>query len=204
MVLNDVSFDIIKGNVVAIAGRNSISKTTLLEILAGKIKPDQGEIIWGESTELEYFPKDNNEFFQESTPLIDWLANYSDSDDLMMIRGYLGRMLFSGDDANKTVNVLSGGERARAMFAKIMLTEPNTILFDEPTDHLDLEAISALNEGMIGYNGCTIFSSQDYEIMNTVANRIIEVSPKGFIDEESNFEDYLQAERIKTKRLKLY
>ena len=122
----------------------------------------------------------------------------------MMIRGYLGRMLFSGDDANKTVNVLSGGERARAMFAKIMLTEPNTILFDEPTDHLDLEAISALNEGMITYNGCTIFSSQDYEIMNTVANRIIEVSPKGFIDEESNFEDYLQADRIKTKRLKLY
>ena len=121
-----------------------------------------------------------------------------------MIRGYLGRMLFSGDDANKTVNVLSGGEKARAMFAKIMLTEPNTILFDEPTDHLDLEAISSLNEGMMNYNGCTIFSSQDYEIMNTVANRIIEVSPKGFIDEESKFEDYLHADRIKVKREKLY
>ena len=204
IVLNDVSFDITKGNVVAIAGRNSISKTTLLEILAGKVKPDQGEIIWGESTDVEYFPKDNNTFFENPTPLVEWLGNYSDSDDLMMIRGYLGRMLFSGDDANKTVNVLSGGEKARAMFAKIMLTEPNTILFDEPTDHLDLEAISSLNEGMMNYNGCTIFSSQDYEIMNTVANRIIEVSPKGFIDEESKFEDYLHADRIKVKREKLY
>ncbi len=204
IVLNNVSFDITKGNVVAIAGRNSLSKTTLLEILAGKITPDKGEIIWGESTEVDYFPKDNNAFFKTKTPLIEWLGNYSDSDDVMLIRSFLGRMLFSGDDANKYVNVLSGGERARAMFAKIMLTEPNTILFDEPTDHLDLEAISALNEGMMSYNGCSIFSSQDFEIMNTVANRIIEVSPKGFIDEESNFEDYINADRLKAKRLALY
>ncbi|RAP30280.1 ABC transporter ATP-binding protein [Candidatus Marinamargulisbacteria bacterium SCGC AG-414-C22] len=204
VVLKDVSFNIIKGNNVAIAGRNSISKTTLLEILAGKITPDEGEVVWGESVEFDYFPKDNNPFFKESTPLISWLSSYSDSDDIMEMRSYLGRMLFSGDDANKTVNVLSGGEKARAMFAKIMLTEPNTILFDEPTDHLDLEAISSLNDGMIQYEGTLIFSSQDYEIMNTVANRIIEVSPKGYINEESSFEDFLQSDRVKAKRLALY
>ncbi len=119
---------------------------------------------------------------------------------MLILRGYLGRLLFSGDDAKKNVDVLSGGERARAMFSRLMVLEPNTILFDEPTDHLDLEAISSLNEGLISYKGCLIFTSQDFELVNTVANRVIEVSPKGFLDVPTDYEDYMTNERIAQRR----
>ena len=203
LLFSNLSFNLSKTDTVAIIGKNSLAKTALLDILAGKLTPTSGEVIWGDSTQLEYFPKDNSDYFKENTPLIDWLSSYSDADDIMKMRSYLGRMLFSGDDATKAVNVLSGGEKARSMFAKIMLTEPNTILFDEPTDHLDLEAITSLNEGMISYKGCLIFVSQDYEILNTVANRIIEIGKTNFIDEESSFEDYLKSDRIKVKRQSL-
>ena len=163
------------------AGKNSLSKTTLLQILAGDITPDEGEIEWGDSVTHSYFPKDNSAFFNEKVSLFNWLSQFETSGDIQLVRGFLGRMLFSGDDVEKYVTVLSGGEKARAMFAKMMVAEGNTLLFDEPTDHLDLEAISALNEGLIQYPECIVFSSHDFQLLDTVSNRVIEVTPNGFL-----------------------
>ena len=190
-VLNNVSFSVQKNEKVAITGSNSLSKTTLLEILSGELTPDQGSITWGETTSHTYFPKDNNVFFDTSEKLLDWLQQFDEKMDLQTLRGYLGRMLFSGDDALKSVNVLSGGEKARAMFSRMMVLEGNALIFDEPTDHLDLEAISALNDGLIQFPENIIFTSHDFELLHTVPNRIIEVTPKGFVDYQGSFEDFI-------------
>ena len=190
-VLNNVSFSIENGDKVAIIGTNSVSKTTLLQVLSGELTPDEGEIKWGETITPTYFPKDNGAFFDTTDNLIDWLKQFDEELDLQSLRGYLGRMLFSGDDALKSVNVLSGGEKARAMFARLMLLEGNAILFDEPTDHLDLEAISALNDGLIQFPEVLMFTSHDFEILRTVPNRIIEVSPKGYVDYSGSFDDFI-------------
>ena len=203
-VLRNVTFTLNKGDKLAILGKNSVSKTTFLKLLAGEIQPDEGSIVWGETIKKSYFPKDNNVFFSDANALIEWLAEYDEQLDLQTLRGFLGRMLFSGDDAKKSVNVLSGGERARAMFSKIMVEEPNTILFDEPTDHLDLEAISALNDGLVQFNGCLMFTSHDYQLLNTVANRVIEVSPKGSLEYKSSFHDYMENDSLTSKRERLY
>ena len=203
-VLDHVKFTIEKGEKVAIVGKNTLSKTTLLQILAGEITPDEGTVTWGETVNPSYFPKDNSEMFKHGDPLFDWLNQFSESDDIQWIRGFLGRMLFSGDDATKKVNVLSGGEKARAMFSKMMIEEANTLLFDEPTDHLDLESISALNEGMIQYDSSVIFTSHDFEILTTVAERIIEVSPKGMLDRPIAFDDYMSSEKLVKLRDNLY
>ena len=202
-VLKDVSFSISKGEKCVIAGYNSVSKTALLDILAGKLQPDSGQVSWGESVDWSYFPKDNSEFFSKKQQLVEWLDGFSDIDDILVLRGFLGRLLFSGDDAKKDVTVLSGGEKARAMFSRMMVLEPNTMIFDEPTDHLDLEAISSLNEGLIQYKGSLIFTSQDFELVNTVANRVIEVSPKGFLDVPTDYNDYMTNERIALRRADL-
>ena len=176
-VLTNVSFSLDKGNKVAITGTNSLAKSTLLRLLSGEISPDSGSITWGETITTTYAPKDNTHYFDDDLSLLEWLQQYDDTMDTLTLRGYLGRMLFSGDDALKKVNVLSGGERARAMFARMMLLEGNAILFDEPTDHLDLEAISALNDGLIQFPEIVILTSHDMELLYTIPNRIIEIMP---------------------------
>ncbi|RAP38981.1 hypothetical protein DID80_01220 [Candidatus Marinamargulisbacteria bacterium SCGC AAA071-K20] len=204
LVLNKVTFTVEKGDKIALVGKNSVSKTTLLQILAGDLSPDSGEIHWGESITPSYFPKDNSSFFEKEVPLIEWLGDYEETGDQEILRGFLGRMLFSGDDAFKSVNVLSGGEKARAMFSRMMLFEGNFFMFDEPTDHLDLESITALNGAFEQCNDCMFFTSHDFELLETVVDRIIEVSPKGMMDRKSAFGDYMQSEQIQELRSKLY
>ena len=198
-VLNNVSFTIENGDKVALTGSHSKSKTTLLQILAGEITPDEGQISWGETTTHTYFPKDNKDYFDTEDNLIDWLQKYNEDMDIQTLRGYLGRMLFSGDDALKKVKVLSGGEKARAMFSRMMLLEGNVLLFDEPTDHLDLEAISALNEGFLQFPEVMMFTTNDFELLTTVPNRIIEVTPKGHVDYCGQFDDFINHETYKEK-----
>ncbi len=198
-VLNNVSFTIENGDKVVLTGSYSLSKTTLLKILSGELIPDEGSINWGETTTKTYFPKDNNQFFDTTEQLLDWLKNFNEEMDLQTLRGYLGRMLFSGDDALKSVNVLSGGEKARAMFARMMLLEGNVLLFDEPTDHLDLEAISSLNEGLIQFPEVMIMATNDIEILQTVPNRMIELSPKGYVDYSGEFNDFINHKTYQEK-----
>jgi len=203
-LLDNVSFKIEKGEKVAILSKNSLSKTILLDILSGKITPDKGTIEWGQTISHSYFPKDNTSYFNSAMMLTDWLGQYEDTGDIDLLRGFLGRMLFSGNDAKKDVTVLSGGEKARAMFSKMMITGPNTLIFDEPTDHLDLESITSLNTALEQFDGGLIFTSHDFQLLNTVPNRIIEVSPKGMIDLRSGFDDFMQSPRIQEQRQKLY
>ena len=203
-VLKDVSFDFRKGHKIALLGQNSISKTTLLQIIAGEIVPDEGELVWGETITKAYFPKDNSEFFEEKIQLLDWLSEYSTENDFQVLRGFLGRMLFSGDDVDKSVTVLSGGEKARAMFSKMMLTESNFLIFDEPTDHLDLEAITSLNKCFEAFDECMIFTSHDYKLLDSVANRIVEVGPEGMIDRQTNFGTYMSDVKIHEFRQKKF
>jgi ATPase subunit of ABC transporter with duplicated ATPase domains len=203
-VLDNISFTIEKGDKLAIISQNSLSKTTLLNILSETLTPDAGTIEWGETISYSYFPKDNTSFFKEKVPLLEWLGQYQEKNDIEILRGFLGRMLFSGDNAKKDVPVLSGGEKARAMFSKMMLEEGNTLLFDEPTDHLDLESISALNTAFETFKECLIFTSHDFQILNTVPNRIIEVGPNGMIDRNSTFDDFMQNEKVKSLQKELY
>ena len=203
-ILKDVSFTVYKNEKVALLSRNSLSKTTLLEILSGNLSPDKGTVEWGPSVSIDYFPKDNSLYFNNNHTLLDWLSQYSDNNDDQFIRGLLGRMLFSGDDVHKSTHVLSGGEKARSMFSKIMLSGANCLLFDEPTDHLDLESIASLNEGLIAFPGILLLVSHDFELMNTVSNRVIEVSPNGMLDRTSNFKEFIEDETIKAQRNKLY
>lgn len=203
-VLKDVSFELQKGERVAIAGNNSVSKTALAAILAGDVQPDSGTVEWGETISTSYFPKDNTAFFADPLTLTDWLVEYSGVSDTQLVRGYLGRMLFSGDDVLKTVNVLSGGEKARAMFARMMLAGANTLIFDEPTDHLDLEAITAVNDGLNRFQEAIFLVSHDFELVNTVCNRVIEVAPTGMINQKMDFDAYMKSDRVKGIREKLY
>jgi ATPase subunit of ABC transporter with duplicated ATPase domains len=199
-VLKNISFTLEKHDKVAIVGKNSISKTTLLQILAGEIKPDKGEIKWGQSISKAYFPKDNSKYFDKDISLIDWIFQFTESSDIQYIRGFLGRMLFSNDAVDKKINVLSGGEKARAMFSKMMIAEANVLIFEDPTDHLDLESITSLNNGLEKYTECMFFSSHDFQLLNTVPNRIIEVSPKGMLDRKTSFDEFMQSEQIKKAR----
>ncbi len=202
-VLSNVSFTMHKGDKIGLVGQNSLSKTTLLEILAGNIVPDSGVVSWGSTISPGYFPKDNSTFFDGSVSLIDWLNHYDTSEDIQYVRGLLGRMLFSGDAVLKPTKVLSGGEKARAMFSKLMITEANTLLLDEPTDHLDLESISALNDGLIAYPEPLIVASHDFELLNTVVNRVMEVTPNGFFIQDTGFDDYMQSEEIQERRKRI-
>ena len=172
---------------------SEIAKTTLLEIISGKIEPDSGEIKYGTTVKTSYFPKNNTEYFHDNINMIDWLRNYSIDKDETFIRGFLGRMLFSGEEALKKIDVLSGGEKVRCMFSKMMLEHGNVLLFDEPTNHLDIESITALNEGLKRFNGVIILSSHDLELISTLATRIIEIKEDGTIkDYELNYEEYLK------------
>ncbi len=200
-----VSITIEKGDKVAFVGSNDLAKTTLFQVLMGESMPDAGTFKWGFSTKRAYFPKDNSEYFKSTLTIIDWLRQYSDEKAESFIRGFLGKMLFSGEESMKPVNVLSGGERVRLMLSRMMLLNPNVVIMDEPTNHLDLESITALNEGMQRFKGTILFSSHDHQLVQTVANRIIEVTPKGVIDRVgTTFDEYLADERIKELRKELY
>lgn len=204
-LFKDLSFDLSKGDKVAFIGRNDRAKTALFQILMGELEPDGGTIKWGASTTRAYFPKDNAKFFNVDLNLIDWLRQYSHEREENFIRGFLGRMLFSGDETLKIAKVLSGGEKVRCMLSRMMLVGANVLILDEPTNHLDLESITALNRGLNQFNGTVLFSSQDHELIQTVANRIIEITPNGFIDRHGmNLDEYLEDPGIKERRRLLY
>ena len=173
---------------------NEIAKTTLFQIIAGEIKPDSGEVIFGTTITKDYFPKDNNYLFSNDIPLVDWLRNYSKDPDETYVRGFLGRMLFSGEEALKKVSVLSGGEKVRCVLSKLMLSGANLLIFDEPTNHLDMESITALNEGMKKFKGNLIFTSHDHELCQTVSNRVIDIKKDKIIDKEGTYNQYLGIE----------
>ena len=204
LLIKSLSFDIMQGEKVAFISKNQNAITALFEILAGNMPCDEGEVKWGVTATRSYCPKDNNAYFDTDMDLIKWLGQYSQEQHINFLRGYLGRMLFSGEDAEKSVRVLSGGEKVRCMFAKTMIEEANVLMFDEPTNHLDLEAITSLNNALIDYTGTVLFSSQDYQFINTVANRIIEITPYGYLNYQMKYEDYLVNENVNKRREELF
>ena len=192
-ILDKVSFTILKGDKIAIIADNDMVKTTLFNILMGKDKYDKGSIEWGKTIVPGYLPQDNTEYFDVDKNIMEWIGQYYDIKDETILRGFLGRMLFSGDDVFKKVNVLSGGEKMRCMLSKMMLEGPNFLILDEPTNHLDLESITSLNKGLINFQGEVIFTSRDYELNSTVANRIIEILDDGtIIDRCVRYEEYIE------------
>ncbi|MDD5466069.1 MAG: ATP-binding cassette domain-containing protein [Candidatus Omnitrophica bacterium] len=194
-----------KGDKVAFVGPDDLAKTMLFEILMNEARADSGTFKWGVSTRRAYFPKDNSKFFNSQLNIPDWLKTYSPNTEEEYIRSFLGRMLFSGEEALKPVNILSGGEKARCMFTRMMVIQPNVLILDEPTNHLDLESITSLNRGLSKFPGTILFSSHDHELIQTVANRIIEITPGGYIDRISTtFDEYLANEQIKEQRHQLY
>ncbi|MDZ4242391.1 MAG: ATP-binding cassette domain-containing protein, partial [Candidatus Omnitrophota bacterium] len=194
-----------KGDKIAFAGRNDRVKTVLFQILTGEMPADAGSFKWGMTTSISYFPKDNKKYFETDLGLIDWLRQFSQVKDENFIRGFLGRMLFSGEEAFKSVRVLSGGEKVRCLLAKMMLAGSNVLILDEPTNHLDLESISALNSALEQFKGTVLFSSHDHQFVQTVANRIIEITPHGFIDRQhTTIDEYLSDDRIHQQREALY
>ena len=195
-ILDNVSFNVRPGNKIAVVSDNELRTTLLFQIIAGEVEPDEGEIEWGQTITNAYFPKDNNYLFESKETLVEWLRKYSKDPDETYIRGFLGRMLFSGDEALKNVNVLSGGEKVRCVLAKLMLSGANFLSFDEPTNHLDMEAITALNEGLKNYKGNLIFTSHDHQLTQTVANRIIELGPDKKFDKDMTYEENLKKKRI--------
>ena len=204
-VLDNVSFKILKGDKVAFVGTNGNAKTVLFKILMGEMEPDEGEVKWGVTTSQAYMPNDNSEYFEGiELNLVDWLRQYSKDQTESFLRGWLGRMLFSGEEALKKVNVLSGGERVRCMLSKMMLSGANVLIFDEPTNHLDLESITALNNGMNNFKGTILFSSHDHQLVQTIADRIIEIMPDGIIDKRMTYEEYLDSEVIAKNRDRMY
>ena len=203
-VLDNLSLTINPGDKVAFVGPNHYAKTVLFQIISGELEPDEGSYTWGVTTSLSYFPKDNSKMFGAGINMTEYLQQFSKEDDDNYVRSFLGRMLFSGDEALKDCGVLSGGERVRVVLAKMMLEGNNCLIFDEPTSHLDLESIQALNNGLIDFKGVLLFNSHDHQFVDSLANRIIEFTPKGIIDKMERFDDYLVDEDVKAKRDKAY
>lgn len=205
-VLDNISFTLNKNDKVALVGKDEIAKTTLFKILMGEMEPDSGTYKWGVTTSQAYFPKDNTEYFEgvENT-LVDWLRQYSPNDQSeSFLRGFLGRMLFSGEEALKKASVLSGGEKVRCMLSKMMLSGANVLLLDEPTNHLDLESITALNNGLINFKGPIIFTSHDHQFVQTIANRIFEITPAGLVNKETTYDEYLEDEALQKRIQEMY
>ncbi len=203
-VLDNLSILVNPGDKIAFVGPNHYAKTVLFQILAGEMEPDEGTYTWGVTTSLSYFPKDNSKMFADNESIADFLQKYSKEDDDTYVRSFLGRMLFTGDEALKPCNVLSGGERVRVVLAKMMLEGANCMIFDEPTSHLDLEAIQSLNNGIIDFKGVVLFNSHDHQFVDSIANRIIEFTPAGIIDRMMKFDDYINDESVKALRAKAY
>jgi len=204
-VLKNVSFTLDKGDKIAIVGRDDRAASMLFDILFKENQADKGKADWGTTITPSYFPKENSSFFQaDNMNLVDWLRQYSTDKDESFVRGWLGRMLFSGEESQKKPNVLSGGEKVRCMLSKMMLESGNVLVMDDPTNHLDLESIQALNNGLKDFTGSLIFASHDLQFIETVANRIIELTPEGIIDRRMNYEEYLADETLKAQRQKMY
>lgn len=204
-VLDNVSFIINKGDKIAFAGMNELAKTTLFQILMGELEADSGSYKWGVTTSQAYFPKDNTEFFEGvDLNLVDWLRQFSEEKSESFIRGFLGRMLFSGEEALKNANVLSGGEKVRCMLSRMMLSGANVLLLDEPTNHLDLESITSVNNGLINFSGTILFTSHDHQFVQTVANRIIEITPNGLMDRQMSYDEYLENSDVQKQLEEMY
>jgi ATPase subunit of ABC transporter with duplicated ATPase domains len=205
-LFGNITFTMNKGEKIALISRESSAITAFYQVLAGEEQPDTGEIEWGQTITQAYLPNENEHYFtgQEEEDLINWLRKYSENKDEQFIRGFLGRMLFSGEEVYKKSSVLSGGEKVRCMLSKVMLAHPNFVLLDEPTNHLDLESITALNNAMKDFKGNMIFTSHDHEIMQTAGNRIIEITPNGIIDQLMTFDEYIKSDKVKDLRAKLY
>ena len=199
-VLDDISFIVNRTDKIALVGPNELAKTTLMQIISGEMEPDSGDYKWGVTTSQSYFPKDNTKEFASEDTIVEWLTQYSPDKDTQFVRGYLGRMLFKGDDGLKKVNVLSGGERVRCMLSKMMISGSNVIILDEPTDHLDMESISALNDGLKSYPGVIIFASRDHQVVETTANRIFEIIDGKLIDKMTTYDEYLASDEDIKKR----
>lgn len=203
-LIKNFSLEVQKGDKIAFISRDPLIVTTLFQILTGEIEPDSGTFDWGVTSTVSYFPKDNTKFFDTKINLIDWLRQYSAEQNIGYIRGFLGRMLFTGEESEKSANVLSGGEKVRCMLAKMMVAESNVLIFDEPTNHLDLESITALNNSLIDFNGSILFTSQDHEFIQTVADRIVEISPNGWINAYDKYDDFLANPEYTKKRAMMY
>ena len=199
-VLDNISFILGREDKVALVGPNELAKTTLFKILAGEMEPDSGSYKWGLTTTQAYFPKDNSAEFDNDDTIVDWLTQYSPEKDVTYVRGFLGRMLFAGEDGVKKVKVLSGGERVRCMLSKMMISGANVLMFDEPTDHLDMESITALNNGMKKFPGVMIFSSRDHQVVETTANRIMEIINGQLVDKITTYDEYLESDEMARKR----
>lgn len=195
-VLDNFSLTVNKGDKIAFIGGDSLTKTTLFQILEGDLQADSGSFRWGVTITPTYFPIDNARYFEKDMNLINWLLQFAPTEGESFARGFLGRMLFSGDEAKKQSSVLSGGEKVRCMLSKMMLTEANALIFDEPTNHLDLESITALNNGLIAFSEVILFTSHDHKFLSTVANRIIEFTPAGYIDRMLTFDEYLESNEV--------
>ena len=199
-ILDDISFILGREDKVALVGPNERAKTVLFKILAGEMEPDEGSYKWGLTTTQSYFPKDNSAEFANDDTIVEWLTQYSPEKDVTYVRGFLGRMLFAGEDGVKKVKVLSGGEKVRCMLSKLMISGANVLMLDEPTDHLDMESIDALNRGMIKFPGVMIFSSRDHQIVQTTANRIMEIINGKLIDKITTYDEYLESDEMARKR----
>jgi len=205
-ILDNVSFTIDKDDKVAFVGPNDVAKTTFFEIITGNLEPDEGTYEWGVTTSQSYFPKDNSAFFENSDlTLVEWLRQYSPEDETeSFLRGFLGRMLFSGEQALKKANVLSGGEKVRCMLSKMMLSSANVLILDEPTNHLDLESITSLNNGLISFKGSMLFSSHDHQFIDSIANRLIELTPTKVIDKHMSYDEYVRDQALQKEIKQLY
>ncbi|MGG1574018.1 ABC-F family ATP-binding cassette domain-containing protein [Fictibacillus sp. NRS-1165] len=205
-VLNNVSFTMNKGDKIAFVGKDENAVTVLFKILMGEMEADSGSFKWGVTTSQAYFPKDNTSYFENNDlNLVDWLRQYSPVDQSeSFLRGFLGRMLFSGEEVLKKSKVLSGGEKVRCMLSKMMLSGSNVLLLDDPTNHLDLESITALNNGLISYKGSILFTSHDHQFVQTIANRIVEITPNGLLDKQMTYDEFLENEDLQKQREKMY
>ena len=205
VLFKDISFTLNKGDKVAIVSKSSMAITTFFKVLMEEVKPDKGEFTWGVTITKTYLPNDNSHFFEGvDDNLVDWLRQFSTEKDETFIRGFLGRMLFSGEETQKKAKVLSGGEKVRCMTSRMMLQNANFLVLDEPTNHLDLESITAFNDALISFKGGILFTSHDHQFMQTVANRIIEITPKGTLDKLMTYDDYISSPEIKEQRAEMY
>lgn len=200
----NISFNLAKGDKVFLFSKHSIITSKFYQVLNGEIKPDSGEIEWGITINQAYLPNHNDEYFQSSLNLVDWLRQYSEEKDETFIRGFLGKMLFSGEEALKQCNVLSGGEKVRCMISKLMLANPNFLMLDEPLNHLDLESITAFNNSLRDFKGTAMFTSHDHQFIQSIANRIIEISPNGTVDKKTDYDSYRADNELKIRRSELY
>ncbi len=203
-VLDNISFNVQKGDKIAFVGSMHTAKSALFDIIAQEIQPDSGSFTWGQTITTSYFPKDSTSFFDNDLDMTSWLRQFSDNVEETYVRGFLGRMLFSGDESLKKVKVLSGGEKVRCMLSRMMLSGANVLILDEPTNHLDLESITALNDALMEFPEVILFNCHDHEFVSSIANRIIEITPGGLIDRNMTFEEYLNDEGVKAKRAELW